>query len=247
MRTVKIGLCGFSIAIAEYPRRFPVVEVQQTFYQPPAEHVMRRWLAATPTGFEFTIKAWQLITHAGGSPTYRRLRRELTADERAGVGNFRDTPIVAEGWDVTVACAKLLGATAILFQCPASFRPTDENVSNLDAFLRRIQCPKGVRLMWEPRGPWPMDVVADVCARHKLLHVVDPFVNATVTRGVTYFRLHGISGARHVYTDDELLRLRDQIPATGETYVMFNNIPRANDARRFGRLLGQGLAAGAPT
>jgi uncharacterized protein YecE (DUF72 family) len=40
--SVKIGLCGFTIAIGEYPRRFPVVEVQQTFYQPPAEAVMRR-------------------------------------------------------------------------------------------------------------------------------------------------------------------------------------------------------------
>jgi hypothetical protein len=32
-------LCGFTIAIAEYPRQVPVVEVQQTSYQPPAEHV----------------------------------------------------------------------------------------------------------------------------------------------------------------------------------------------------------------
>ena len=39
-------------------------------------------------------------------------------------------------------------------------------------------------------------------------------------------------------------RLRDVVPAAGEAYVMFNNIPRA-DARRFGRLLGEGLAADA--
>lgn len=69
MRTIKIGLCGFTIAMAEYPRRYPVVEVQQTFYQPPAEGVMSRWLAAMPAGFEFTIKAWQLITHPATSPT----------------------------------------------------------------------------------------------------------------------------------------------------------------------------------
>jgi uncharacterized protein YecE (DUF72 family) len=233
----KIGLCGFSIAIAEYPRRFPVVEIQQTFYQPPAEHVMRRWLAATPAGFEFTIKAWQLVTHAGGSPTYRRLRRELTPAERAGVGNFRDTEIVAEGWRVTVACAKLLGATGILFQCPASFRPTDENIGNLDAFMRRIDRPPGVRLMWEPRGPWPADVVRDLCATHGLVHVVDPFVTPAVTTGVTYYRLHGITGARHVYTDAELARLREMVPPDGEAYVMFNNIPRAGDAARFGEVL----------
>ena len=243
MRIVKIGLCGFTIRIAEYPRQFPVVEVQQTFYQPPAEGVMRRWRRAMPAdGFEFTIKAWQLVTHAAGSPTYRRLRRPLTDAERAGAGGFRDTPIVAEGWRTTQACANLLGATAILFQCPASFRPTDENVANMSAFFARIDRPAGVRLLWEPRGPWPAALVASLCAAHGLVHVVDPFVNATVTTGVTYYRLHGITGSRHVYGDEELARLRDMVPDAGETYVMFNNIPRAGDAGRFGEMLGEGLA-----
>ena len=42
-----------------------------------------------------------------------------------------------------------------------------------------------------------------------------------------------------MYGDDELLRLRDMVPATGETYVLFNNIPRADDARRFSLLVGE--------
>ena len=246
VRTVKIGLCGFTIAIAEYPRWFPLVEVQQTFYQPSAPGVMRRWRAGVPADFEFTIKAWQRVTHTAASPTYRRLKRPLTAAERAGAGAFRDSAIVAEGWRATVDAAALLGASAILFQCPASFRPTDENVANMRSFFRRIDRPPNVRLLWEPRGPWRADVVAALCADHELVHVVDPFVNPTVTRGVTYYRLHGITGSRHVYSDDELLRLRDMVPADGETYVMFNNIPRADDARRFGRLLGEGLATPLP-
>ena len=242
MRTVKIGLCGFTIAIADYARSFPVVEVQQTFYQPSADAVMRRWRAAMPPGFEFTIKAWQLITHTAASPTYRRLKRPLTAEERAGAGAFRATPIVDEAWRVTLHAASLLNASSILFQCPASFRPTDDNLANFDAFFRRTDRPPGVRLLWEPRGPWPADVCAALCAAHDLVHVVDPFVTATVTRGdaagpLTYYRLHGITGSRHVYTDDELRRLRDLIPRTGETYVLFNNIPRAPDARRFAELL----------
>jgi uncharacterized protein YecE (DUF72 family) len=40
-----------------------------------------------------------------------------------------------------------------------------------------------------------------------------------------------------VYTDAELERLRDMLPPDGETYVMFNNIPRAADAVRFGAML----------
>ena len=52
MRTIKIGLCGFTIAMAEYLRRYPVVEVQQTFYEPSSEAVMRRWRATMPAPFE---------------------------------------------------------------------------------------------------------------------------------------------------------------------------------------------------
>jgi uncharacterized protein YecE (DUF72 family) len=82
---IKVGLCGFTIAMADYPLYFPVVEVQQTFYEPPADATMQRRLAATPAGFELTIKAWQLMTHEGNlweprGPTWSRnasLARDL--------------------------------------------------------------------------------------------------------------------------------------------------------------------------
>jgi uncharacterized protein YecE (DUF72 family) len=48
-------------------------------------------------------------------------------------------------------------------------------------------------------------------------------------------RLHGVTGARHVYTDEELRRLADMTPP--DAYVLFNNIPRVNDAKRFSSLL----------
>ena len=150
---IKVGLCGFSMSQRTYPLHFPVVEVQQTFYQPPGLATLARWRADMPPGFEFTMKAWQLVTHAATSSTYRRLRRPLSDEERAGLGGFRDSAIVAEGWSTTVACARALGATAILFQCPASFRPEPANLARLRAFFRRIERPAGVRLLWEPRGP----------------------------------------------------------------------------------------------
>jgi uncharacterized protein YecE (DUF72 family) len=42
----KVGLCGFTMAMENYARYLGVVEVQQTFYEPPSEPVMRGWLAA---------------------------------------------------------------------------------------------------------------------------------------------------------------------------------------------------------
>jgi uncharacterized protein YecE (DUF72 family) len=63
-------------------------------------------------------------------------------------------------------------------------------------------------------------------------------VTQTVTPEQTYFRLHGVTGARHVYTDDELLRLQAMLPEHAEDpYVLFNTIPRVIDAERFRALL----------
>jgi uncharacterized protein YecE (DUF72 family) len=69
-RDLRVGLCGFTMSMAAYPQRFPVVEVQQTFYDPPADATLRKWRAAAPT-LEFTMKVWQLVTHGAKSPTYR--------------------------------------------------------------------------------------------------------------------------------------------------------------------------------
>src|ERR1700712_2655459 len=92
--TVKLGLCGFTLAQARCAAPSPVGEIQQTFYQPPAATVMDRWRATAPPGFEFTLKAWQLITHPATSPTYRRLKRVLSDQERADAGGFRASDIV---------------------------------------------------------------------------------------------------------------------------------------------------------
>ena len=227
------------MGFGDYVREFGVVEVQQTFYEPPRDATLRRWRAQAPPGFEFTLKAWQLVTHDATSPTYRRLRRPLRPDERAGCGSFRDTPIVREAWQRTLECARLLRATAVLLQCPASFRPTGDNIARLRAFVATAPRPDRLRLLWEPRGAWPPEVVEGLCRELGLVHVVDPLVHATVTPEQTYFRLHGTTGARHVHTDEELRRVLGLLPVAPEVapYVMFNNLPRVGDARRFRALL----------
>ena len=236
MPDVRLGLCGFTIGAAAYFRQFRVVEVQQTFYDPPQDATMSRWRRQAPLRFEFTLKAWQLVTHDASSPTYRRLRRPLSEAERAEAGSFRATPTVERAWARTLECARLLRATKILLQCPRSFRPTDENVERLRAFCRSAERPEGTELLWEPRGAWPAELVAELCADLDLVHAVDPFVSETQTPERAYFRLHGITGARHVYTDDELRRLHAMTPPGA--YVLFNNIPRVGDAHRFAALLG---------
>jgi uncharacterized protein YecE (DUF72 family) len=238
---VRVGLCGFTIAMEDYPLHFAVVEIQHTFYDPPRDDLLRRWLAATPASLEYTIKVWQLVTHDRGSPTYRRLKTPLA--DGAQPGFFRDSAAVQEGWDRSVQCARLLRASGMLFQCPASFTPSEENVRRMREFFERIRRPHA-RLLWEPRGrAWveQRQLALSLCRDLDLVHVVDPFVTKPGPGHPVYWRLHGISGPRHSYTDSELKQLAEWLQRVGAataSYVMFNNLPRVGDAKRFLRLLG---------
>ena len=53
-------------------KKFSLVEVEQTFYKLPLVKTAERWRAEAPRGFEFSIKAWQALTHLPTSPTWRR-------------------------------------------------------------------------------------------------------------------------------------------------------------------------------
>jgi uncharacterized protein YecE (DUF72 family) len=99
-----------------------------------------------------------------------------------------------------------------------------------------VERPAG-RLLWEPRGQWPNELLVEICAELDLVHVVDPMQTETVTPEWTYYRLHGTTGARHVHTDDELSRLRDLVDGRPSPHVLFNNLPRSADAERFLALL----------
>lgn len=229
---VAIGCSGFSSARSAYFERLPAVEVQHTFYQPPRVTTLARWRDEAPPGFVFAVKAWQLITHTASSPTYRRLRRVLTDDERAEAGAFRPTEIVEAAWAETAAGARALGAEIVLFQCPPSFRPTEKSVADLRAFLGS-RSREGLQFAWEPRGGWPRDLVEGLCEELDLWHAVDPFVDATVTPGRPYYRLHGRGGWRYQYEDGELEELASMLPEGTASYVFFNNVHMLEDAGRF--------------
>lgn len=233
VKRVKVGCCGFRMAMAEYVTRFAVVEVQQTFYQPPQVATLRRWRENAPPDFEFTMKAWMLITHEARSPTYRRLKRELSEEEREECGSFRPTAIVKEAWDVSLACAEALSARRILFQCPASFKPTKQNIQHMRDFFSGIKRPAQSEFLWEPRGGWSAELVRELCRELELTHVVDPFAARTVTPARCYFRLHGRTGFRYVYEDEELDELYQMLPEGETSYVLFNNVRMREDAERF--------------
>ena len=86
---IKVGTCGFAMRRQEYYQTFPVVEIQQSFYKLPRATTGERWRAGAPPGFEFTMKAWQLITHEASSPTYRRLGKPIPPEAKDRYGAIR--------------------------------------------------------------------------------------------------------------------------------------------------------------
>ncbi len=233
---IKIGTCGFRLTKEEYVTRLSTVEIQHTFYQPPQIATLERWRDEVPADFEFTLKASQLITHESKSPTYTRLRRKLTETELAEAGSFRPTEIVKEAWKTTLASAKALKARTILFQCPASFKPTDENVENLESFFSSVE-RGGLNFCWEPRGAWDDKLIKRICTRHNIWHAVDPFSRSTVTPDKCYFRLHGRVRWRYEYEDSELEELATLLPDQKLAYVFFNNITMTRDAETFEKIV----------
>ena len=71
MPRVKVGCCGFPRGMKDYFSHFRLVEVQQTLYKMPKLETALRWRQQAPSDFNFTVKAWQLITHPATRPTYR--------------------------------------------------------------------------------------------------------------------------------------------------------------------------------
>ena len=235
-RDIQIGTCGFRKTKHEYAEKLKCVEIQHTFYQPPMIKTLEKWRAEMPDDFEFTLKAWQLITHEGSSPTYKRVKRPLTEEQKGETGFFKPTDTVQEGLEVTLACAKALRARTVLFQCPAKFRQTDENIANMRKFFKSAK-RDGLNFVWEPRGPWDDKVVKKICKDLDLWHVVDPFKARTVTPEKCYYRLHGVVRWRYTYEEGELEELVSLLPDKGLSYVFFNNITMMEDALRFEKIL----------
>jgi uncharacterized protein YecE (DUF72 family) len=235
--SVQIGTCGFGrLRQSDYVKTLPAVEIQHTFYQPPMIKTLEKWREEAPEDFEFTLKAWQLITHESTSPTYKRIKRKLSQTELDDAGFFKPTTIVSAALDLTLECARALKARTILFQCPARFQPVPENIFNLKRFFSEIERDE-FNFVWEPRGDWDDMMIKDLCEELDLWHCVNPFARSTLTPERAYYRLHGIPRWRYTFEDGELEELAASLPKNKLSYVFFNNITMKEDALRFEKIV----------
>jgi uncharacterized protein YecE (DUF72 family) len=237
----KIGCCGFAGSRNRYYKNFELVELQQTFYQLPNPAIVEKWKKEAPEGFEFTLKAWQLITHPTSSPTYRRLKSfSIPEDKAKHYGFFRPTDEVFYAWQKTEEICQLLKTKFVIFQCPPSFTPIKEHKDNLIRFFNSIN-RKEYHFVFEPRGKWTYDEIKDLCDELNLIHCVDPFANLPSTKEVVYFRLHGCPPGKKMYnyqySDEDLNNLHKIIQNYTQVYCLFNNISMYEDALRFKEMI----------
>ncbi len=229
---IKVGCCGFCEAMNRYFQEFNLVEIQKTFYKPPRVETAEKWRKQAPANFEFTVKAWQVITHPPSSPTFRK-----AGIKAENCGFFRPVSEVFRAWEITDSIAKALDAKIIVFQTPPSFKETAENVENIRQFFSSVE--RRYIFVWEARG-WSSEAIERICGELDLVHCVDPFVAEPLHGEIAYFRLHGMHARmyRHRYSDDELNKLREFCnKLEKETYVLFNNMHMCDDAKRFASVL----------
>ena len=238
---IKVGCCGFPIKRDTYYQEFPVVEIQQTFYHLPQITTGRRWREEAPPNFEFTMKAWQLITHNPSSPTYRRLRMDLSERNRKYYGFFKRTEEVDAAWLRTAEFAKAVGADKILFQSPRSFKPTEDHLRNMKQFFKKIE-RDSFRFIWEPRGEWEDRMVENLCEELGLIPCLDLFGKSLFKRELVYVRLHGKTGYRYSYSEEDLLQLFDRVRFYPEAYLLFNNLSMYENAQYLNELLSKTAA-----
>ncbi|WP_433495938.1 DUF72 domain-containing protein [Micromonospora sp. CA-248089] len=127
--------------LSYYARQFPLVEVDATYYSPPAERTARLWAERTPAGFTFNVKAFSLLT---GHPTrvsalYKDLRpdtdkRNVYPDDLPGQAYEEVWTRFLSALDPLVEAGKL---GALLFQFPPWFTIKRANKQYLLEVARR--------------------------------------------------------------------------------------------------------------
>jgi uncharacterized protein YecE (DUF72 family) len=238
--------------LAYYARQFPVVEVDATYYSPPAERTARLWVERTPPDFTFNIKAFSLLT---GHPTrvaslYKDLRPDT--DKKNVYPDDLSPQAYEDVWTRFLSALDPLAEAgklgALLFQFPPWFTLKRANKQYLLEVVARCG---PLRPVFEFRNASWFDganaeETLDFLREHRLPFVcvdmpqghrssVPPVVAATADLAVVRFHGHSDKWTSndiqekfgYVYSERELAewapKLRKLADEAEQTYVLMNN------------------------
>jgi uncharacterized protein YecE (DUF72 family) len=131
-----------------YATRFPLVEVDSTYYYPPSEKNSALWIERTPPRFTFNIKAYSLLTNHPTRPDslYADIRESLPEDSLKKRFAYRENlpdEAVDEVWQrfhdalMPLHSAGKLGA--VLFQFPQWFTISRKNKAYIEECATRLK------------------------------------------------------------------------------------------------------------
>lgn len=213
----------FRTKLQAYAQVFDLVEVNSTFYRIPKLGTAEKWREEADQvnkDFEFTVKVSQIITHKD-------------VFEKSAFWAFEQMKEIA----------RALRCRVLLFQSPASFKPSKENLEKARRFFRKIK-GNGLTLVWEVRWAkdWTREIVKKLFGELEINQCVDPFRQGCFySRDLVYYRLHGFgrpSMYNYNYSRKELGELAEKTKKEKKpVFVLFNNSYCYQNALDFGKLL----------
>ena len=194
-----------------YAERFPLVEVDATFYALPSERNAALWAERTPEDFVFNVKAFGLMTqHAVATRSLPEPIRDMLPEEAASKARVyaRDLPEDALNavWDMFTSALRPLADAgklgAILFQFPHWFAASRQNVAYLRELGERSPAQpaiefRGAGWMKEGKQERTLDLLRDIGATYVVVDEPQGFstsvppVVASTSPELAMIRFHG--------------------------------------------------------
>jgi uncharacterized protein YecE (DUF72 family) len=189
--------------LSYYAEHFDTVEVNSSFYRPPAATTTRSWVQRTPKGFDFSLKLYQKFTHP--EMFVKATGRDPHDLGQADVDEFRTAV-------EPIASAGRLGA--LLAQFPVSFKSDPDTQEYLHWLLDAFKdYPMAVELRhrsWSDTADRTMEILNEHGAAWA--QIDEPKFRVSIrqtfrpnVQGLFYMRLHGRNAAnwwRHERSED---------------------------------------------
>jgi len=238
-----------------YASKFPIVEVDSTYYTPPNERNSELWAQRTPENFTFNIKAFSLLTQHPTRPS--ALYKDLRPEDAKGnlYAKDLDPKLVDQVWERFLSALEPLHRAgklgAVLFQFPQWFPISRANKHYLLECKRRCEpvpiCVEFRNKTWmsDDNAAETLDFLTSYAVPYVCVDMpqgypssVPPVIAATADLAVVRFHGHSEKWTSkdiydrfgYLYSPGELSEWAPKVAGLGEqareTHVLMNNCYR---------------------